>query len=61
MNAAVLKSYNWLIDCDHQRAYCSSPRRYVRVDSHGDEDDENSWLFRPSSLAVLPAETSGSE
>jgi hypothetical protein len=42
----------------HQRAYCPSPGRYVSVESHGDDDD-NSLLVHQSSLAVLPAETSG--
>jgi hypothetical protein len=39
----------------------------VSVESHGDDDDdddeagENSWLVHQSSMAILPAEISGSE
>jgi hypothetical protein len=43
--------------CGNQRVYCSSPGRYVSVESDG--DDDNSLLVHQSSLAVLPAETSG--
>jgi hypothetical protein len=46
----------------HKRAYCSSPRWYVSVENHGDNDaGENSWLVYQGSLVILPAETSGSE
>jgi hypothetical protein len=44
-------------NCSHQRAY-SSPGWYVSMASHG--DDGAGWvLVHQSSLAVLPAETSG--
>jgi hypothetical protein len=48
-------------NCSQQRAYCSSPgdmwtwRAMVMTMPVGD----NSWLIHQSSLAVLPAETSG--
>jgi hypothetical protein len=49
---------------NHQCAYFASPRWYVNVKSHGDDDNnddacwDNFWLVHQSSLAVLPAETS---
>jgi hypothetical protein len=49
-------------NCGNQRACCSSPGWYVSMKRHGDDDDaagDNSWLVHQSSLAVLPAETSG--
>jgi hypothetical protein len=48
-------------NCGHQRAYCLSPGWYVNVESHGNDDAGwgYSWLVHQSSLAVLPAETSG--
>jgi hypothetical protein len=48
-------------NCGHQRAYLSSPGRYVSIESHGVmmPAGDNSWLIHQSSLAVLPAETSG--
>jgi hypothetical protein len=60
-------SVDWLIDrlwrdetmslnCGQQWAYCSSPGWYVSMEIHG---GSNSWLVQQSSLAVLPAQTSG--
>jgi hypothetical protein len=60
---------DWLIDWlwwgetmsqnrGHQRAYCSSSRWYVSMVVMMPAGD-NSWLVHQSSLAVLPAETSG--
>jgi hypothetical protein len=53
------QSLNW----GHQRAYCSLPRRYMRVGIHGGMNltEKNSWLVHQSSLEILPGESSGSK
>jgi hypothetical protein len=66
--------WDWLIDwlwwdetmsqnCVHQQAYGLSPGWYVSMENHGDDDDSswgNSWFVHQNSVALLPAETSGS-
>jgi hypothetical protein len=38
----------------HQRAYCSSPGWYVRVDSHGDDTGWGKFLTRLQELSDSP-------
>jgi hypothetical protein len=51
------------LNCGHQRAYSSSPRWYMSMGNYGGmiSREENSWFVHQSSLAILPADTSGSK
>jgi hypothetical protein len=52
------------LKCGHQQACCLSPRWYMSMENHGGmmmSTEENSWLVHLCSLAILPAERSGSK
>jgi hypothetical protein len=40
-------------DCGHQRAYCSSPGRYVSLEGHGDDDDASWGITLDSAIRAL--------
>jgi hypothetical protein len=48
-------------NCGHQPVYCSSSASYASMESHGMMmlAGDNAWLVYQSSMAVIPAETSG--
>jgi hypothetical protein len=50
------------LNCGHQRTYSSSPRWYMSVGSHGGMmSTAENWFVYQSSLAILPAESSGTK
>jgi hypothetical protein len=51
------------LNCGHQLAYCSSPGWYMDIEKYGGmmSTEENSRSVPQNSLAVLPAELSGSK
>jgi hypothetical protein len=50
------------LNSGHQRACCTPPSWYINVENHGGvmSTGKNSWFVYQSSLAILPAESSGS-
>jgi hypothetical protein len=62
----IIMSMRWdyVLNCGHQRAYCSSPRSNMNMKNHDEMmtlTHKKSWLIQQSSLAILPAEKSGSK
>jgi hypothetical protein len=51
------------LNCCYQTVYCISPRWFMSCQNHGGtkSTEGNSWFVHQSSLAILPAESSGSK
>jgi hypothetical protein len=47
--------------CGHRQVHCSSPRWFMSTNNHIEmmSTQENFWFVHQSSLAILPAESSG--
>jgi hypothetical protein len=60
----IMTGWDYVSELRSQGAYCSSSRWYKIVENHSEmmmQTKETSWFVYQSSLAILPAESSGSK